>query len=129
MRSSRLGIAVALILSLAGSVTAQQSVPSQESTESGGLRITWTVEPQTRDFTAVCGHIFNDQRVSARNVSLMVQSVDGDRVAMGAEVTVFSRSRSKEKDARALGAQHYIAGTDEQEMRTLANHFDLIMLF
>ena len=80
MRSSRLGIAVALILSLAGSVTAQQSVPSQETTESGGLRITWTVEPQTRDFTAVCGHIFNDQRVSARNVSLMVQSVDGDRV-------------------------------------------------
>jgi len=80
MRSSRLTIAVALILSLAGSVTAQQSVPSQEVTESRGLRITWTVEPQTRDFTAVCGHIFNDQRVSARNVSLLVQSVDGDRV-------------------------------------------------
>src|SRR5215813_9679608 len=80
MRSSRLTIAVALILSLASSVTAQQSVPSQEVTESRGLRITWTVEPQTRDFTAVCGHIFNDQRVSARNVSLLVQSVDGDRV-------------------------------------------------
>jgi len=80
MRSSRLTIAVALILSLAGSVTAQQSVPSQEVTESRGLRITWTVEPQTRDFTAVCGHIFNDQRVSARNVSLLVQSVDGERV-------------------------------------------------
>jgi len=80
MRSSRLTIAVALILSLAGSVTAQQSVPSQEVTESRGLRITWTVEPQTRDFTAVCGHIFNDQRVSARNVSLLGQSVDGDRV-------------------------------------------------
>jgi len=80
MRSSRLTIAVALILSLAGSVTAQQSVPSQEVTESRGLRITWTVETQTRDFTAVCGNIFNDQRVSARNVSLLVQSVDGDRV-------------------------------------------------
>ena len=80
MRSSRLTIAVALILSLASSVTAQQSVPSQEVTESRGLRITWTVEPQTRDFTAVCGHIFNDQRVSARNVSLLVQSVDGERV-------------------------------------------------
>src|SRR5262245_36188091 len=80
MRSSRLTIAVALILSLAGSVTAQQSVPSQEVTESRGLRITWTVEPQTRDFTAVCGHIYNDQRVSARNVSLLVQGVDGDRI-------------------------------------------------
>ena len=49
-------------------------------TESRGLRIVWTVEPQTRDFTAVCGHIFNDQRVSARNVGLLVQGVDGDRV-------------------------------------------------
>lgn len=80
MRSFRLGIAAALVLSLAGSVVAQQSVPSQEVTESRGLRITWTVEPQTRDFTAVCGHIFNDQRVSARNVGLLVQGVDGDRV-------------------------------------------------
>lgn len=80
MRSSRLGIAAALVLSLAGLVMAQQSVPSQEVTESRGLRITWSVEPQTRDFTAVCGHIFNDQRVSARNVGLMVQGVDGDKV-------------------------------------------------
>src|SRR5262245_21400612 len=80
MRAFRLGISAALVLSLAGSVMAQQSVPSQEVTESRGLRITWTVEPQTRDFTAVCGHIFNDQRVSARNVGLLVQGVDGDRV-------------------------------------------------
>ena len=80
MRSVRLGIAAALVVSLAGSVTAQQAVPSPEVTESRGLRITWTVEPQTRDFTAVCGHIFNDQRVSARNVGLMVQGVDGERV-------------------------------------------------
>ena len=80
MRSPRLGLAAALLLSLASSVAAQQAVPSQEVTESRGLRITWSVEPQTRDFTAVCGHIFNDQRVSARNVGLLVQGVDGDRV-------------------------------------------------
>lgn len=49
-------------------------------TESRGLRIQWTVEPQTRDFNAVCGQIFNDQRTSAKNVGLMVQGVDGDRV-------------------------------------------------
>jgi len=49
-------------------------------TESRGLRIQWTVEPQTRDFNAVCGQIFNDQRTSARNVALVVQGVDGDRV-------------------------------------------------
>ena len=49
-------------------------------TESRGLRVHWTAEPQTRDFTAVCGQIFNDQRMSARNVGLLVQSVDGDKV-------------------------------------------------
>ena len=49
-------------------------------TESRGLRIQWTVQPQTRDFSAVCGQIFNDQRVSARNVGLLVQGVDGEKV-------------------------------------------------
>jgi hypothetical protein len=80
MRFLRLGVAAALVLMLGGSAAAQQSVPSAEVTESRGLRIVWTVEPQTRDFTAVCGHIYNDQRVSARNVGLLVQGVDGDRV-------------------------------------------------
>lgn len=79
-RFPRLGMAAAFVLMLGGSATAQQSVPSAEVTESRGLRIVWTVEPQTRDFTAVCGHIYNDQRLSARNVSLLVQGVDGDRV-------------------------------------------------
>ena len=79
-RFPRIGVAAALVLMLGGSAAAQQSVPSAEVTESRGLRIVWTVEPQTRDFTAVCGHIYNDQRVSARNVSLLVQGVDGDRV-------------------------------------------------
>ena len=49
-------------------------------TESRGLRVQWTAEPQTRDFTAVCGQIFNDKRASARNIGLLVQSVDGDKV-------------------------------------------------
>ncbi len=80
MRSSPLGVAGALLLMVCSSAAAQMSVPSPEVTESRGLRIVWTVEPQTRDFTAVCGHIFNDQRVSARNVSLLVQGVDGARV-------------------------------------------------
>ena len=80
MRFPRPGLVAALVLALVGSAVAQTSVPSPEVTESRGLRILWTAEPQTRDFTAVCGHIFNDQRVSARNVGLMVQGVDGDRV-------------------------------------------------
>ena len=80
MRLSRLG-AIALVLLLGTTAAAQTtSVPPVNVTESRGLRIQRTVEPQTRDFTAVCGHIFNDQRVSARNVSVLVQGVDGDRV-------------------------------------------------
>jgi hypothetical protein len=81
MRLSSLGAVVALILMLDTAATAQTAaVPPVNLTESRGLRIQWTIEPQTRDFTAVCGHIFNDQRVSARNVGLLVQGVDGDRV-------------------------------------------------
>jgi hypothetical protein len=79
-RFPRLGVTAALVLMLGGSASAQQSVPSGEVTESRGLRIVWTVEPQTRDFTAVCGHIYNDKRETARNVSLLVQGVDGDKV-------------------------------------------------
>jgi hypothetical protein len=81
MRLPRFGAIAVMILLLGTTATAQTtSVPPVNSMESRGLRITWTVEPQTRDFTAVCGNIFNDQRVSARNVGLMVQGVDGDRV-------------------------------------------------
>ena len=81
MRLPRFGAVAALALLLGTTATAQTtSVPPVNSMESRGLRVTWTVEPQTRDFTAVCGNIFNDQRVSARNVGLMVQGVDGDRV-------------------------------------------------
>ena len=69
---------VATMLVLSGAAAAQQQQPNV--TESRGLRIVWTVEPQTRDFTAVCGQIFNDQRVSARNIGVVVQGVDGDRV-------------------------------------------------
>jgi len=77
---SRAGLVAGLVLASVTSAGAQAPVPEVQTTESRGLRIQWTVEPQTRDFNAVCGHIYNDQRVSARNVSLMVQSVDNDRV-------------------------------------------------
>ena len=72
--------AAALMVVLVGAAAAlAQEQPTV--TESRGLRIQWTVQPQTRDFTAVCGQIFNDQRMTARNVGLLVQSVDGDKVA------------------------------------------------
>lgn len=69
-------VAVLALLLTGGAVAAQEPT----TTESRGLRIQWTAQPQTRDFTAVCGQIFNDQRTSAKNVGLMVQSVDGDKV-------------------------------------------------
>ena len=57
--------ATALVVLVSGAASAQQP----NVTQSWGLRIVWTAEPQTRDFTAVCGQIFNDQRVSARATS------------------------------------------------------------
>ncbi len=63
---------------LLGAAVAEAQAPTL--TESRGLRIQWTVEPQTRDFNAVCGQIFNDRDTSARNVALVVEGVDGARV-------------------------------------------------
>ncbi|HPI08353.1 MAG TPA: NAD(P)-dependent alcohol dehydrogenase [Saprospiraceae bacterium] len=46
---------------------------------------------------------------------------------LGAEVTLFSRSASKEKDALDLGADNVILSTDEQQMNTAKGRFDLII--
>ncbi|MGO1298211.1 MAG: NAD(P)-dependent alcohol dehydrogenase, partial [Vibrio sp.] len=48
-------------------------------------------------------------------------------VAMGAEVTVISRSKRKEGEAQELGAKGILASSDEDEMKTFANAFDLII--
>lgn len=47
--------------------------------------------------------------------------------AMGAEVTLFSRSPGKEDDARRLGADHIVISTDGAQMAGVAGHFDLII--
>jgi uncharacterized zinc-type alcohol dehydrogenase-like protein len=47
--------------------------------------------------------------------------------SMGAEVTVFSTSRSKENDAKRLGASNFALSTDEREMNTLKGRFDFIL--
>lgn len=47
--------------------------------------------------------------------------------SLGAEVTVLSRSKSKEQDARRLGAHHFELTADQADMRKLANSFDFIM--
>jgi uncharacterized zinc-type alcohol dehydrogenase-like protein len=47
--------------------------------------------------------------------------------SMGAEVTVFSTSPSKEADARSLGAHHFVVTKDPQNLEPLANKFDFIL--
>ena len=47
--------------------------------------------------------------------------------ALGAEVTLFSRSPNKVKDALALGAHKVVISTDDAQMEGVMNHFDLII--
>lgn len=47
--------------------------------------------------------------------------------ALGAEVTLFSRSPNKEADAKALGADHVVISTDSAQMQAVNNQFDLII--
>jgi uncharacterized zinc-type alcohol dehydrogenase-like protein len=46
---------------------------------------------------------------------------------LGADVTVISRSKSKENSALALGADRFLVSTDEQAMKEAAGSFDLII--
>jgi alcohol dehydrogenase (NADP+) len=48
-------------------------------------------------------------------------------VAMGAEVTVLSRSPNKGTDAMKLGAHHFLLSTDRAAMKMHASHFDVIV--
>ncbi|MFE5628266.1 NAD(P)-dependent alcohol dehydrogenase [Streptomyces sp. NPDC056543] len=47
--------------------------------------------------------------------------------ALGAEVTVLSRTPDKEKDARALGASDFVVTTDEAQVKQAYGSFDLII--
>jgi uncharacterized zinc-type alcohol dehydrogenase-like protein len=47
--------------------------------------------------------------------------------AMGAEVTVLSTSKTKEQDARRLGAHDFVVSLDPKNLEVLANRFDFIL--
>jgi len=47
--------------------------------------------------------------------------------AMGADVTLFTRSPGKEKEARRLGADHVVLSTDPKQMEAVARTFDFIL--
>ncbi|HZY82615.1 MAG TPA: NAD(P)-dependent alcohol dehydrogenase, partial [Cyclobacteriaceae bacterium] len=48
-------------------------------------------------------------------------------VSFGAEVTMLSTSKSKEADAKKLGAHNFALTTDDAQMKKLSNHFDIIL--
>ncbi|MDB5270404.1 MAG: NAD(P)-dependent alcohol dehydrogenase [Hymenobacter sp.] len=48
-------------------------------------------------------------------------------VAFGAEVTVLSTSHSKEQDAKALGAHHFVVTSDEEQLKAVQGSFDFIL--
>lgn len=47
--------------------------------------------------------------------------------AMGADVTVFSTSPSKEEGAKKLGAHNFVVSKNEEAMKSLAGQFDFIL--
>ena len=47
--------------------------------------------------------------------------------AMGAEVTLFTRSASKAAEARSQGADHVIVSTDPEQMAAAADRFDFLL--
>lgn len=47
--------------------------------------------------------------------------------ALGAEVTLFTRSPHKTEDARQLGANHIVLSNDEEQMAAVRNTFNLII--
>jgi uncharacterized zinc-type alcohol dehydrogenase-like protein len=47
--------------------------------------------------------------------------------SMGAEVTVLSTSSNKKEDAKKLGAHKFVVTSDEAELKSVQNYFDLII--
>ena len=47
--------------------------------------------------------------------------------ALGADVTLFTRSAGKEVDAYRLGADHVVLSTDEAQMKAVGGQFDVII--
>lgn len=47
--------------------------------------------------------------------------------ALGAEVTLFTRSANKEQDAKDLGAHRVVLSTDKAQMKAVSRQFDLII--
>lgn len=90
-RLAALGSAVCLLLPTAGSAA------DLGGRSDGDLKVSWSVQPQTREVTAVCGNVFNQRRMSARGLRILVESLDAnDRV-------LSARDASSARDLSPLG--------------------------
>jgi uncharacterized zinc-type alcohol dehydrogenase-like protein len=47
--------------------------------------------------------------------------------SFGADVTILSTSPAKKEDAIRLGAHHFVLTTDDEQLKTVAGHFDFII--
>ncbi|HEY3645136.1 MAG TPA: NAD(P)-dependent alcohol dehydrogenase, partial [Gammaproteobacteria bacterium] len=47
--------------------------------------------------------------------------------AFGADVTLFTRTPGKQAEAKRLGADHVVISTDPEQMKAVANRFDLVI--
>ena len=93
MRGRRLATLAVACLLLPSAVNAAEVSGGSD----GDLKLSWTVEPQTRDYTAVCGNVFNQRRMSGRNIRITVEGLDGGNRILNA------RDASAPRDIAALG--------------------------
>src|SRR5437879_1083999 len=68
-----------------------------------------------------------EQRVGVVGLGGLGHMVVKLAASMGAEVTVFSTSKTKEQDARRLGAHNFVVSLAPKNLDALANRFDFIL--
>src|SRR5437867_6123885 len=72
-------------------------------------------------------HVGPGQRVGVVGLGGLGHMAIKLAASMGAEVTVFSTSKTKEQDARRLGAHDFVVSLDPKNLDALANRFDFIL--
>ncbi len=72
-------------------------------------------------------NVTNDSKVAVVGLGGLGHMAIKLAKGLGAEVTLFSRTPDKEKDAKELGADVVIISTNEEQMRSVYGKFDLII--
>lgn len=72
-------------------------------------------------------NVGHDQKVAVVGLGGLGHMAVKLAASMGAEVTVFSTSPKKEKDAKRLGAHHFVVTKEPKNLEMLAGHFDFVL--